>query len=190
MLLLAWHPQICFSHVMHSLCEKQAELLVGFLALHHALAVSCCTVCKFQSCLSECGAQHLTCICACSVHHQHTAPCTFARVAARDCSRAWHLTEKLVRCSCWVVVLQHNTLMQSVLLQVLRYDQQMYTAQLDQMQLPVLLPSLQYCFDFRIRCVDPNAGIGNIKVLLHSSKSPVPLLVAVVKMPLSEMEEE
>ncbi|KAL3141002.1 Bardet-Biedl syndrome 1 protein, variant 2 [Trebouxia sp. C0010 RCD-2024] len=73
---------------------------------------------------------------------------------------------------------------------VLRYDQQIYTAQLDQMLLPVLLPSLKYCFDFRIRCVDPTAGVGNIKVLLHSSKSPIPLLVAVVKMPLSEMEEE
>lgn len=81
-------------------------------------------------------------------------------------------------------------MLQAMSLQVLRYDQQMYSAQLDQMQLPVLLPNLQYAFDFRIRCVDPAAGSENIKVLLHSSKSSIPLLAAVVKMPLSEMEEE
>ena len=75
-------------------------------------------------------------------------------------------------------------------LQVLRYNKQMYSAQMDQMQLPVLLPSLQYHFDFRIRCLDPAASVGNVKVLLHSSKSSIPLLAAVVKMPLSEMEEE
>lgn len=75
-------------------------------------------------------------------------------------------------------------------LQVLRYDKKLYSAQLDQRQLPVLLPSLQYHFDFRIKCLQPAAGVGDVKVLLHSSKSSVPLLAAVVKMPLSEMEEE
>ena len=188
MLVLACHPQICFSHVMHSLCEKQAKLLVGFLALHHAPAISCCTVCKFQIGLSVAQSiSHAFVHVACTTNTRHHVPLLALHPAIVVV--LWHLNEKLVKRSCWVVVLQHNTLMQSILLQVLRYDQQMYTAQMDQMQLPVLLPSLQYCFDFRIRCVDPNAGIGHIKVLLHSSKSPVPLLVAVVKMPLSEMEE-
>ena len=54
----------------------------------------------------------------------------------------------------------------------------------------MLLPSLQYHFDFRIKCLQPAAGVGDVKVLLHSSISSVPLLAAVVKMPLSEMEEE
>lgn len=81
-------------------------------------------------------------------------------------------------------------MLQSMLLQVLRYDKKMYNTQLDQMQLPVLLPHLQYHFDFRIQCLQPAAGIGDVKVLLHSSKSSIPLLAAVVKMPLSEMEEE
>ena len=87
--------------------------------------------------------------------------------------------------------LQGPTLMpQNMLLQVLRYDKKMYSTQIDQMQLPVLLPHLQYHFDFRIQCLQPAAGIGDVKVLLHSSKSSIPLLAAVVKMPLSEMEEE
>lgn len=73
---------------------------------------------------------------------------------------------------------------------MLRYDKKMYSAQLDQLQLPVLLPSLQYHVDFRIQCLQPASGVGNVKVLLHSSKSSIPLLAAVVKMPLSEMDEE
>ena len=66
----------------------------------------------------------------------------------------------------------------------------MYRAQQDQMQLPVLLPSLQYRFDFRLQCLNPATGTGNVKMLLHSSKSSIPLLAAVVKMPLSELEQE
>ena len=65
----------------------------------------------------------------------------------------------------------------------------MYKAQQDQLQLPVLLPSLQYHFDFRLQCLNPATGTGNIKILLHSSKISIPLLAAVVKMPLSELEE-
>ena len=83
-----------------------------------------------------------------------------------------------------------NKCLKNMLPQVLRYDKKMYSTQLDQMQLPVLLPSLQYHFDFRIQCLQPAIGVGNVKVLLHSSKSSIPLLAAVVQMPLSEMEEE
>ncbi|DBA70591.1 TPA: Bardet-Biedl syndrome 1 protein [Trebouxia sp. C0005] len=73
---------------------------------------------------------------------------------------------------------------------VLLYNRQMYSAQHDQRQLPVLLPALQYHFDIRIRCLDPEAGVDVVKILMHSSKSPVPLLSALVKMPFSEFEEE
>lgn len=76
------------------------------------------------------------------------------------------------------------------MLQVLLYNKQMYSAQNDQMQLPALLPTLQYHFDIRIRCLDPEAGVDAVNILLHSSKSPVPLLSALVRMPLSELEEE
>lgn len=76
------------------------------------------------------------------------------------------------------------------MLQVLLYNKQMYRAQHDQKQLPVLLPALQYHFDIRIRCLDPEAGTDDIKVLLHRSPSCVPLLSALIKMPLSEFEEE
>ncbi len=75
-------------------------------------------------------------------------------------------------------------------MQVLLYNKQMYSAQQDQRQLPALLPALQYQFDIRIRCLDPEAGVDVIKILMHSSKSPVPMLSALVKMPLSEFEEE
>ncbi|KAL0026920.1 hypothetical protein WJX77_011582 [Trebouxia sp. C0004] len=73
---------------------------------------------------------------------------------------------------------------------VLLYNKQMYSAQHDQRQLPVLLPALQYHFDIRIHCLDPEAGVDVVKILMHSSKSAVPLLSALVKMPLSEFEEE
>ena len=75
-------------------------------------------------------------------------------------------------------------------MQVLRYDKQTYSSEKDQMQLPVLLPSLQYHFDFRIQCLDPAAGVGDVKIFIYSSRSHIPLLAAVVKMPLSELDEE
>ena len=66
----------------------------------------------------------------------------------------------------------------------------MYKAENDQVQLPALLPAMQYHFDIRIRCLDPEAGVDAVKILLHSKKTSVPLLSALVKMPLSELEEE
>ena len=66
----------------------------------------------------------------------------------------------------------------------------MYSAERDQTRLPVLLPALQYHFDVRIRCLEPEAGTGAVKIFLHTSKSSIPLLSALVKMPLSELEEE
>ena len=70
------------------------------------------------------------------------------------------------------------------------YNRQMYKAENDQVQLPALLPAMQYQFDIRIRCLDPEAGVDAVKILLHSRKSAVPLLSALVKMPVSELEEE
>lgn len=75
-------------------------------------------------------------------------------------------------------------------MQVLLYNKQMYRAQHDQMQLPVLLPTLQYHFDIRIHCLNPEVGVAAVKILLHSRNTSVPLLSALVKMPLSELDEE
>ena len=87
-------------------------------------------------------------------------------------------------------ILEGGTEALLAVLQVLLYNRQLYKAENDQLQLPVLLPLLQYHFDIQIRCLDPEAGVDALKVLLHSKKSSVPLLSALVKMPLSELEEE
>ncbi len=104
------------------------------------------------------------------------------------CALAW---EHLVASSlAQQTELPYEYFHESHILQVLLYNKQMYSAQQDQRQLPALLPALQYQFDIRIRCLDPEAGVDVIKILMHSSKSPVPMLSALVKMPLSEFEEE
>ena len=73
-------------------------------------------------------------------------------------------------------------------MQVLLYNRRLYHITQNQIQLPVLLPSLAYQFSVRVQCLDPEAGNDSIKFLLHTA-SPVPVLSAVVKMPLSELEE-
>lgn len=70
------------------------------------------------------------------------------------------------------------------------YDRSLYRSKSDQIVLPVLLPSLLYHFDPRVHCLNPEAGNDSIKFLLHDTTSPVPLLSAMVKMPLSELAED
>ena len=74
------------------------------------------------------------------------------------------------------------------LIQVLLYDRRIYSIKQNQLHLPILLPALAYSFAVQVHCLDPEAGSDSIKFLLHSA-SPVPILAALVKMPLSELEE-
>ena len=54
------------------------------------------------------------------------------------------------------------------------------------MQCPALLPGLPWIDAVKCRQKDPAAGAGEIRVIVATKTSPVPLITALIKMPLSE----
>ena len=51
------------------------------------------------------------------------------------------------------------------------------------MQLLLLVPSLEYSFETRVECLDE---VGSISVFVMRKGNPVPLITALIKMPVSE----
>mmetsp|Transcript_17466 Transcript_17466/g.38031 ORF Transcript_17466/g.38031 Transcript_17466/m.38031 type:complete len:600 (-) Transcript_17466:231-2030(-) len=64
-----------------------------------------------------------------------------------------------------------------------------YQLSTTQMHIPVLLPGLLYQFEAEVQCVDHNGAADSIHVFICSASSSVPVLSAIVKMPLSELLE-
>lgn len=58
-----------------------------------------------------------------------------------------------------------------------------------QLHVPVLIPGMTHVSEVNVRCIDENGGADVVKVFVCSATSTVPILSAVVKMPLSEMVE-
>ena len=58
-----------------------------------------------------------------------------------------------------------------------------------QIHIPVLLPGLLYQFEAEVQCVDHNGAADSIQIYICSASSSIPVLSAVVKMPLSELLE-
>ena len=53
-------------------------------------------------------------------------------------------------------------------------------------QLPLLVPSLEYSFETRVECLDEVGRTEDISVFVMRKGNPVPLITAVIKMPVSE----
>ena len=54
------------------------------------------------------------------------------------------------------------------------------------MQLPLLVPSLEYSFETRVESLDEVGRTENISVFVMRKGNPVPLITALIKMPISE----
>lgn len=54
---------------------------------------------------------------------------------------------------------------------------------------PLLLSGLEYRYSIGVRCVDPSSGADALRISIISPKTTVPLLSALLKMPLSEPED-
>jgi len=59
-----------------------------------------------------------------------------------------------------------------------------------QIHIPILLPGLNYLFEAEVQCMDANGAADSIRVFVFSPSSVVPVLSAIVKMPLSEILEQ
>ena len=53
-------------------------------------------------------------------------------------------------------------------------------------QLPLLVPSLEYSFETRIECLDEVGRTEDISVFVMRKGNLVPLITAIIKMPVSE----
>jgi Bardet-Biedl syndrome 1 protein len=78
-----------------------------------------------------------------------------------------------------------ETIMQSPL--IAHFEPRLYKVKEPLQIVPLLIPGLLYHRVFDVECIDENGGAGEIHILLTSMTGSVPMIVAVVNMPISEM---
>ena len=66
----------------------------------------------------------------------------------------------------------------------------MYSLSRSQVHVPVLLPGLTYVDEVKVMCNDQNAGADTVRVFVCNKNSALPIISAVVKMPLSEFLDQ
>ena len=66
----------------------------------------------------------------------------------------------------------------------------MYSLSRSQVHVPVLLPGLTYVDEVKVLCNDQNAGADTVRVFVCNKNSALPIISAVVKMPLSEFLDQ
>jgi hypothetical protein len=70
-----------------------------------------------------------------------------------------------------------------------QYDDALYTADRKQFMIPVLIPSLLYVYEVEMVCNDPSQPADSIRIIMLNTRSAVPFLTAMLKMPVSEMDD-
>lgn len=69
-------------------------------------------------------------------------------------------------------------------------DAELYSLPKACLNMPALVPGLQYPFHVTIECKDPEKGlVGDVNVRIVSTGTCVPVMCAVVSMPVSEFDE-
>ena len=58
------------------------------------------------------------------------------------------------------------------------------------MDLPVLVPSLPYPIEIMVESIDPNGTNDTVKIFVLDKNKNVPVVTAVVNMPISEINVE
>lgn len=69
----------------------------------------------------------------------------------------------------------------------LTYNAMLYRLKQSLFKIPLLVPGVMLRLDAELECVDENGGADTIRVFVCSAKSSMPILSAVVNMPMSEM---
>jgi len=70
------------------------------------------------------------------------------------------------------------------------YDSLLYKLNKFAMDLPVLIPGLPYPIDVMVESVDPNGTNDTIKIFVLDINKSIPIVTAVVNMPISEINVE
>lgn len=70
-------------------------------------------------------------------------------------------------------------------------DAELYSLPTACLNMPALVPGLQYPFHVRVICRDPEMGcVGDVSVRIVRAGTCVPVMCAVVSMPVSEFDDE
>ena len=67
------------------------------------------------------------------------------------------------------------------------YNAMLYRLKSSVVHVPLLVPGLLYCLNAELDCIDVAGGADAIRVFVCSTKSVLPVLSAVVNMPVSEV---
>eukprot|EP01027_Heterolobosea_sp_BB2_P010349 GEZU01015192.1.p1 GENE.GEZU01015192.1~~GEZU01015192.1.p1 ORF type:complete len:217 (+),score=39.72 GEZU01015192.1:36-686(+) len=70
---------------------------------------------------------------------------------------------------------------------IFSYNQEIYNIKSATITVPVLVPSLQYKVEVPVECVDDSVGADAIKVFVCNPNSSIPIITAIVNMPLPDM---
>jgi len=70
------------------------------------------------------------------------------------------------------------------------YDSAIYKLHKSPMDLPVLVPSLPYPIEIMVESIDPNGTNDTVKIFVLDKNKNVPVVTAVVNMPISEINVE
>jgi Bardet-Biedl syndrome 1 protein len=69
---------------------------------------------------------------------------------------------------------------------IFTFNQEIYKMPKPSMMIPVLVPSLVYNFEVDVECVDESAGADVIRVYVCNPQSAIPVITALVNMPLAD----
>jgi Bardet-Biedl syndrome 1 protein len=67
------------------------------------------------------------------------------------------------------------------------YNRDIYSMKQSIIEIPVLVPQVQYKFSYDVVLIDEEAGADNIRIMVCNSQSSVPVITAVVNMPLADV---
>eukprot|EP00164_Ancoracysta_twista_P002068 GFYU01002724.1.p1 GENE.GFYU01002724.1~~GFYU01002724.1.p1 ORF type:complete len:595 (-),score=154.58 GFYU01002724.1:156-1940(-) len=73
---------------------------------------------------------------------------------------------------------------------VLSYNQLLYKTKTPTITIPLLVPGLEYSYEVSLECIDQNGGSDIVRIYLCDPESCVPVISAIVTMPLCEALEE
>jgi hypothetical protein len=72
----------------------------------------------------------------------------------------------------------------------LSYNHDLYRTARSLLHIPVLLPGLLCHYEFGVECINPDGGSDIIRIFVCNKNSCVPIISAVVNMPMSEPPQD
>eukprot|EP00455_Lapot_gusevi_P029644 TRINITY_DN3175_c0_g1_i7.p1 TRINITY_DN3175_c0_g1~~TRINITY_DN3175_c0_g1_i7.p1 ORF type:complete len:595 (+),score=101.41 TRINITY_DN3175_c0_g1_i7:67-1851(+) len=73
---------------------------------------------------------------------------------------------------------------------VFSYNHEVYRLPYSMIKVPLLVPGIQYDLEVPVECIDPQGAADQIQIFVCNPRSVVPVISAILKMPVSEVLEQ